>query len=232
MDKTRDKMIRQLEDIAALPDEDRQKVAVKAYSKMQGMILDSANGEYKKQERFRQLQGSIAGMAAKLRDMGADDKTLNNPQTLSVEDRIKASNENDGLKLLEDEYAKAKSDLQRLITPSANKDAYALNNKFRQSSYAYYAAQFEAATGMTSPALDPYNDDGLLVFDRTEENFMDESNKRIDKLLARSKGLAATMNGYIKKLEDEAGDDPNKRPNAYLMAVVQHVQDVINGYAD
>jgi hypothetical protein len=231
MDKTRDKMIRQLADIAALSDEDRQQVAVKAYSKMQGMLLGSVEGEYKKQARFKALQGEIAEMETRLRDMGAGEETVNRPRTLNAEEAVKASEENNAFALLENEYAKAKSNLNRLLTPSANKDAYALNNKFRQSHYAYYAAQFEAATGMTSPALDPYNDDDLQVFDRTEANFTDESNKRIDKLLSRSQGLAATMDGYLQKLEDEAENNPGAGISAYHRAVVNHVREILLDYS-
>lgn len=206
--------------IKKLEDKDKLAVARLAHSSMKNIVAKAKAANENAVEEFKSLEEEKAYYQGVLTDK--NNVYRENGQYL-------LSGKATGEIISKDDVKSALDDVQsRIDSLIKNDDSDSSSQKkdIISDLYSYNASVFAAATGKSSDALKFGNNDSIFgMWDRTEENFLDEAQKAIDELDSRSKGLDNALSEFETTLED-------KGINTHISVPSLAVQDVINEYSD
>jgi hypothetical protein len=166
--------------------EERNKVAVHAYAKMQSIITENIKAEKHGIEHLSQLQEERAYYQSLKENGGVIDEGKfffsNLKDTVICKDTLESAINNNAQRI------------NCLLGRNRNSA-----NELQSRMFSSYAEMFSAATGKHSSALELDGNSLNNQTVRTEENFVSEARKNIESLTARSNGITELFNEYIKE---------------------------------
>ncbi len=209
-------------------DEDKFMMAKTAYYTMQSTISSAREANKNAIEEFNALEEEKAYYQNVLTDK-------NNVYQSNGQYLLKGNRR--GEIISRDDVDSALKDVQeridKVIKTDTGTDAI---KSIISDTYSYSASVFAAATGKSSSAYNITENDSLFgVWDRTEENFLEEANKAIDELDSRSEALSEIFADYKAELEAEGIDTTISVPTLEVQSVLDEYSttlDFINSQFD
>ena len=206
----RTEKLRKLSEIT--DDNEKMKIAVKAYSSMQANILRRINSAQGKIDSYYKLKDEIAYYNDLLKDAKGDTefeyegKHYIEKEKICVENPMYDLAFDDGTKgphevyreRIEEELKEAEWAYQELVTPDKTSE---LNARSLRANFRNSAADFAAVTGMSSEFLNFTEEEFAFEKDEglTHDNLVEKTEDMIKKLKAKSNGLYTLMTEYKRK---------------------------------
>lgn len=223
-----------IRELSKADDHEKVNAAVKAYTSMQASLMQRINTEQNKIKLFDKYNGEIDYYTDLLQQCGEDDGVFVEEMNHAFIGRAE----------IEKKLNAAQTNLDRLVTwkpferpqdllenPNDRKLAsmytiYMSTDDYEATRFAEAAAEFSAVTEISSDWLDISGDESMLIHQHgvTRENFIEAAQKNIEKLKARSDGLAELMKEYKKKLEEKGLIDEVDFKENYNFKVIETIR--------